>query len=148
VDFIIGALLFAPIFMGTAALDDALQSIGFSGPVNPEPSFLQVHGLGEALVGLVLVVVVALSEETIFRGYLILRLRSFTAGVAPAIILSSVIFSLGHGYEGASGMVTVGTMGAVLAIIYVWRKSLVAPMVIHFLQDFVSIVFAPLFFSK
>ena len=41
-------------------------------------------------------------------------------------------------------MVTVGTMGLVFAVIYLWRQSLVAPMVMHFLQDFIGIVLAPL----
>ncbi len=34
-------------------------------------------------------------------------------------------------------------MGAFLAVLYVWRKSLVAPVVIHFLQDFSSILVLP-----
>jgi len=40
--------------------------------------------------------------------------------------------------------VTVGVMGAVFAVIYLWRRTLVAPVVIHFLQDFLSIVLLPL----
>ncbi len=87
---------------------------------------------------------VTLAEETLFRGYLILRLRPLLASMPAAIIVSSFIFSLGHGYEGTSGVITVGVMGAVLALIYVWRKSLVAPVVIHFLQDLLAIVLLPL----
>jgi membrane protease YdiL (CAAX protease family) len=59
-----------------------------------------------------------------------------------AVAVSSVIFSLGHGYEGLAGMITVGALGATFATVYLWRKSLVAPMVMHFLQDFVTIVVA------
>jgi membrane protease YdiL (CAAX protease family) len=47
-------------------------------------------------------------------------------------------------YEGSAGLVTVGVMGAVFAVIYLWRRSLVAPIVMHFLQDFLSIVLLPL----
>jgi uncharacterized protein len=60
-----------------------------------------------------------------------------------AAFISAVIFSLGHGYEGTSGVITVGTMGLTFAVIYLWRQSLVAPMVMHFLQDFTGIVLAP-----
>ncbi|MEJ2422781.1 MAG: hypothetical protein P8018_13955 [Acidobacteriota bacterium] len=35
-------------------------------------------------------------------------------------------------------------LGLVYAVVYVWRKSLVAPMVMHFLQDFGAIVLLPL----
>jgi membrane protease YdiL (CAAX protease family) len=35
-------------------------------------------------------------------------------------------------------------MGLIFALIFDWRRSLVAPMVIHFLQDFTVIVLLPL----
>jgi hypothetical protein len=44
-----------------------------------------------------------------------------------------------------AGVVTVGAMGLVFALVYMWRKSLVAPIVMHFLQDFIGIVLLPLF---
>ena len=90
-----------------------------------------------------LVIVVAIAEETMFRGYLILRLKAVTASPAAAVVLSAVIFALGHGYEGTAGVVTVGVMGLVFALIYLWRKSLIAPIVMHFLQDFISIILLP-----
>jgi uncharacterized protein len=37
-------------------------------------------------------------------------------------------------------VVTVGFVGLVFALVCVWRKSLIAPMVMHFLQDFIVIV--------
>jgi len=91
-----------------------------------------------------MVAVVAVAEETIFRGYLLLRFQTLLRSPALGVLMSSVIFSLGHGYEGSAGLVTVGVMGAVFAVIYLWRRSLVAPIVMHFLQDFLSIVLAPL----
>jgi membrane protease YdiL (CAAX protease family) len=95
-----------------------------------------------------LVTVVAISEETIFRGYLILRFQALAGGVGWAVLLSALIFSLGHGYEGSAGVVTVGVMGLVFALTYVWRKSLVMPMTIHFLQDIVTIVVLPAIVGK
>lgn len=109
-------------------------------PSTPTPSFLTILDTAQILLATVLVVVVAITEETIFRGYLMLRFKGITSSTAVAVILSAFIFSLGHGYEGSAGVVTVGAMGAVFALIYVWRKSLVAPMTMHFVQDFVSIV--------
>ena len=88
--------------------------------------------------------VVAFAEETIFRGYLMLRFRGITASAGWAVVISSVVFSLGHGYEGSAGMISVGVLGAIFAIVYLWRGSLVAPMVMHFLQDFIGIVVMPL----
>jgi CAAX protease family protein len=124
-------------------LERGLLRVGLSRPATPLPSFLQARSAAELLLAVVLVAVVALAEETIFRGYLMLRFQAVLRGSARAVLLSSVIFSLGHGYEGSVGLVTVGVMGAVFAIIYLWRRSLVAPIVMHFLQDFLSIVLLP-----
>jgi membrane protease YdiL (CAAX protease family) len=143
-DIVLGIVLFIPLFYGTALEDSALQSAGFSAPSTPLPSSLTATGPAQLLLAFVLVVIVALSEETIFRGYLILRFKAITASSAVAVVLSAFVFSLGHGYEGTAGVVTVGTMGLVFALVYLWRKSLVAPIVMHFLQDFIGIVLLPL----
>jgi membrane protease YdiL (CAAX protease family) len=139
-DILLGIGLSIPVFFGAGFLESLLLRIGFTVPSTPTPSFLTILDTAQILLATVLVVVVAVAEETIFRGYLMLRFKGITASTAVAVILSAFIFSLGHGYEGSAGVVTVGTMGAVFALVYVWRKSLVAPMTMHFIQDFVSIV--------
>jgi membrane protease YdiL (CAAX protease family) len=126
-DVALGLGLFIPLLYGTGLLERTLQSGGLSVPSTPLPSFLTAKG----------------TEETMFRGYLILRLKAVTASPAAAVVLSAAIFSLGHGYEGSAGVVTVGVMGLVFALVYLWRQSLVAPMVMHFLQDFIGIVLLP-----
>ena len=140
----LGILLFIPFSFGTGLLEKGLQAIGLSVPSTPLPSFLAARGMVEFLLALVLVVIVALAEETIFRGYLILRFKTVTSNPIGAALLSAAIFSLGHGYEGSAGVVTVGVMGLVFAFVYMWRQSLVAPIVMHFLQDFFGIVLLPL----
>jgi membrane protease YdiL (CAAX protease family) len=142
-DVILGGVLFVPFFLGAALLERILLSLGLSAPTAPLPSFLKEHGPTEAILAVLLVVVVAVSEETIFRGYLLLRFRSVLQSPTAALLLSSAIFAVGHGYEGSAGLVTVGVMGLALAAVYLWRGSLVAPVVMHFLQDFLSIVLLP-----
>jgi membrane protease YdiL (CAAX protease family) len=144
---ILGGVLFVPFFFGAALLEWSLQRIGLSVPKSAG-SFLEPHGRAEVLLAVVLVMVVALAEETLFRGYLLLRFQAVLGGPVTAVLLSSFIFALGHGYEGSAGLVTVAVMGAVFAILYLWRRSLVVPIVIHFLQDFVSIVLLPLLTLK
>jgi membrane protease YdiL (CAAX protease family) len=143
-EIVLGLWLFLPVFYGMDLLEQALQAVGFSVPSTPLPSFLATKGIAESFLACLLVIVVAAAEETIFRGYLILRLKAITASPAAAVVLSAVIFSLGHGYEGSAGVVTVGVMGLVFALVYLWRQSLVAPMVMHFLQDFIGIVLLPM----
>jgi membrane protease YdiL (CAAX protease family) len=143
-DIALGTVLFVPVFIGAGILDRLLVATGFSAPATPQPSFLTAQGTLQFLVAFVLVVVVAVAEETIFRGYLILRFRALLSSTTAAVVLSAVVFSLGHGYEGTSGVVTVGVLGAVYAVIYLWRKSLVAPITMHFLQDFLGVILIPL----
>jgi membrane protease YdiL (CAAX protease family) len=143
-EVLLGVGLFVPVTFGTAWLDRFLQTVGFSAPATPQPSFLAAAGLGEFILAFFLVLIVAVAEETIFRGYLILRFSAIAGSRTVAVLVSTVIFSLGHGYEGTAGVITVGVLGLTFALVYVWRKSLVAPVVMHFLQDFIGIILLPL----
>jgi uncharacterized protein len=142
-ELFLGAILFVPTFLIAGLLDSYLQAAGFSAPKQPLPSFLTATGSAELFLAAVLVVVVAIAEETIFRGYLLLRFQGVKLSSISAVLLSALVFSLGHGYEGTSGVVTVIFLGAVFAFIYLWRQSLLAPIIMHFLQDFTGIVLAP-----
>ncbi|GGM26590.1 lysostaphin resistance A-like protein [Dactylosporangium sucinum] len=140
----LGVALSIPVLVGTQALDLALRNAGLSGPPPSGTGLTPTPGSGGLLLAVVLVAVVAVAEETIFRGYLILRIAGVFRSRWLAVLLSSVIFSVGHGYEGSAGVLTVAVTGLVFAAVYVWRRSLVAPVVMHFLLDFLAIVVAPL----
>jgi membrane protease YdiL (CAAX protease family) len=71
-------------------------------------------------------------------------MNAITASQAAAVASSAVIFSLAHGCENSAGAVTVGVMGAVFALVYLWRKSLAAPMLMHFPRGFLRILLPPL----
>lgn len=144
----LGILLFIPFFFLMGGLEILLRAAGFTSPDTPLPSFLTARGMSEFLLAAVLVLVVAVAEETIFRGYLILRFKNLTTNTPIAVLLSAMIFAIGHGYEGTAGVVTVGVMGIAFALIYLWRGSLVAPITLHFLQDILGIVVLPLLGHK
>ncbi|MGE5297392.1 MAG: lysostaphin resistance A-like protein [Solirubrobacterales bacterium] len=136
----LGVLLYLPLAYVIGVLEQLLTAAGLSQPSVPGPTFFDIQGRWEILLAVVLVVVVAISEETIFRGYLILRLRTVTGSTAAAVVLSSAIFALGHGYEGTLGVVTIGVMGLLFSLAYLWRRSLVVPVALHFIQDFIAII--------
>lgn len=140
----LGVLLFLPLQAGAALLELTLHRFGFSVPAHL-PTGLKPAGIPQVVLALVLVLVVAVAEETIFRGYILLRLKSWTNNVVVIIAVSSLVFAIGHGYEGTAGVITVGATGAVLALVYLWRKSLVAPITLHFLVDLAGIVVLPIF---
>ena len=142
-EFAIGVGLFVPLYLGAGLLEDLLHKAGLSLPAAPVPSYIIPGDLPKLVLAVFLVTIVGMAEETIFRGYLIMRFRDLNTGTPAAVVLSAFIFSLGHGYEGAAGVVTVGVLGLVFALVYLWRRSLVAPMIMHCLVDFMSIVVAP-----
>ena len=142
-EFLIGLVLFVPSFFFTSFLNQALRAAGLSAPSAP-PSFLTPAGGPQFVLAVILVVIVAVAEETIFRGYLVLRFENVTRIPLVSIFLSAIVFALGHGYEGSAGVLTVGVMGLIFAFVYRWRHSLVAPITMHFLQDFLGIVLLPL----
>ncbi len=144
----LGMLLFAPFFFALRWLEHFFIDIGLSVPPESNPIAIPSPVLGEVLLGTVLVVVVAFSEELIFRGYLIHRFQGAGASTVVAVVVSTAIFALGHGYEGTAGLATVGIMGLIFALVYLWRGSLTTAMTLHFLQDFVVIVFLALLHSR
>lgn len=139
----LGMLLFPPFFFGLRWLEQFFIHIGLSVPKDANPIAIPAPTLGELVLGASLVAVVAFSEELIFRGYLIGRFRGTGASTAVAVVASTAIFTLGHGYEGTAGLATVSVMGLIFALVYLWRKSLTTAMTLHFLQDLVVIVVLP-----
>lgn len=70
------------------------------------------------------------SEELLFRGLLFARCVSFM-GVLPAVVLSSILFGVGHG--SASPGATV--MGGAFAGMYLVTGSLLPPALLHVLHN-------------
>jgi membrane protease YdiL (CAAX protease family) len=142
-EMILGIALSLPVIFGVGLLERALRSAGLS-TLKSAPSYLTPSGAPEFLLALVFLVVVAISEEAIFRGYLILRFKALIGSPAAALLFSSALFSIGHGYQQLGGVIAVGILGMVMGAVYLWRGSLVAPATIHFFQNFLSIILVPL----
>jgi membrane protease YdiL (CAAX protease family) len=136
----LGVLLFVPFRVAGAALMAISLTLGVSSGSGARLAFMVARGPVEAFLGLIMVGVVALTEETVFRGYLIHRLSTALRSATWAVALSTVLFSLLHAYQGPLGVLGNGFAGLVFALVYLWRKSLIAPIVMHFALSFVIIV--------
>jgi membrane protease YdiL (CAAX protease family) len=73
-------------------------------------------------------------EELLYRGYLIWYLSHWLS-FYPAAALASLLFGIGHVYQGWRGVITTGFVGAFLAAVYLITGSLYAGMVMHALMD-------------
>ena len=73
-------------------------------------------------------------EELLFRGFLIAYFAQWI-GWWPAGIASSVLFGIGHAYQGAAGVLKTTTVGMVMAALYVYSGSLWPSIVLHTALD-------------
>ncbi len=68
-------------------------------------------------------IVVGYREELFFRAYLIGRLEDAGVGRGAAAVGGSILFGLGHLYQGVPGFVVASLTGLILAIAFLRRRS-------------------------
>ncbi|WP_455365835.1 CPBP family intramembrane glutamic endopeptidase [Kaarinaea lacus] len=79
---------------------------------------------------LILSATAGITEEILFRGYLIWYLAQF--GNTPfAVIGSSVIFAIAHAYQGLKAIAVIFPIGLLFAFLYLYSGSLLPPMLLH-----------------
>lgn len=81
-----------------------------------------------------LAVTAGICEELLYRGYLIWYLSTWMA-IVPAAAIASVIFGLGHAYQGPRGIALTAGVGVFMSAVYLLTGSLFACMAIHALMD-------------
>jgi len=86
-----------------------------------------------------LVIRAAVTEEILFRGFLIEHVRRLTGSTLLAVIVSVVFFTYSHlsGW-GVVQLIPVCAAGIVFALLYVWKRNLPANMLGHFIADAVG----------
>jgi len=121
------------IFWGISSL----ASTGIQAIYPPPPS----EGLGLVLslpipVLIALILTTSITEEILFRGYPIERLRVLTGHMWIGVAVSMVLFTLPHlVFFGPQWLLYQGAGLALIYILYVWRRSLAACMVMHLLGN-------------
>ena len=86
----------------------------------------------------------AFGEEMVFRGYLIRRIGDLVGdtpvGRTIAVLTSSALFGLAHGYQGAAGVIATGAIGGILALLYLAsQRNLWAVIACHAVVDTVAL---------
>jgi membrane protease YdiL (CAAX protease family) len=83
-----------------------------------------------AALGMVLVIAGGIREE-IQRAFLMRRFERWLGGRTVGVVVASVGFGAGHAIQGLDVAVVTGLLGAFWAIIYLRRRSVVAPVISH-----------------
>jgi len=109
-----------------------------------ELGLLLPKNAAERVVWVVLSITAGIVEETVFRGYLITRIRQFGRlkhWIIP-VVVSSLVFGAGHAYQGIGGFIIISIYGAMYAVLFIRTGSLWPCIIAHFFQDF-SALFYP-----
>jgi membrane protease YdiL (CAAX protease family) len=98
-------------------------------PRNPLLDLLDSRG-STLIFGVVVVVAGGVREE-IQRAFLLSRFVRWLGGARLGVVVGSIVFGLGHLMQGVDAAVATACLGAFWSLIYLRRRSIVAPVVSH-----------------
>ena len=130
---VLGLLLVPVVFMCVVVLLNALRLFApwlHNVPANPLEELARGGPVNAAAFGLVAIVAGGVREE-LQRAFLLRRFEHHLGGAAVGVIVLSVAFGLGHAVQGWDAAVTTGALGAFWAVLYLRRRSSIAPLVSH-----------------
>jgi membrane protease YdiL (CAAX protease family) len=99
-------------------------------PDNPLESLATGGPAGAALFGIVAIVAGGLREE-LQRAFLLERFERHLGGETLGVVVLNVAFGLGHALQGWDAAIATGTLGAFWALVYLRRRSSIAPIISH-----------------
>jgi membrane protease YdiL (CAAX protease family) len=129
--FLIGATLLVTIRALTPGLHDV--------EVNPFEALAGNSLRDAAMLALVAIVAGGVREE-LQRAFLLDRFERHLGPAWLGVVLLSTAFGLGHLLQGRDAAIATGAMGAFWAVVYLRRRSSVAPMVSHALFNSIEVL--------
>jgi uncharacterized protein len=138
---VVGLQLVPLVFVFVLVLLTAIRTVApwlHDVPQNPLEDLLRTAaGAG---VFMVVVVVAGGVREELQRAFILHRFEQHLGGALLGLVLFSVAFGLGHLDQGRDAAVVTAGLGAFWGIVYLRRRSVVAPMVSHAGFNLVEVV--------
>jgi membrane protease YdiL (CAAX protease family) len=132
-EVLLGLLLIPAVFVMVVVLLNALRLWApwlHNVPTNPLEELAAGGAVNAAMFGLVAIFAGGVREE-LQRAFLLHRFEQHLGGAWIGVIVLSIAFGLGHFVQGWDAAITTGTLGAFWAVLYLKRRSSVAPVVSH-----------------
>jgi CAAX protease family protein len=129
---VIGVLLIPVVFFLVVALLSVLMAVApwlHNVPTNPLEQMAGTAG-GAALLAVVAILAGGVREE-LQRAFLLRRFERHLGGATVGVVVLSIAFGLGHNVQGWDAVIATGLLGAFWAVLYLRRRSTVAPLVSH-----------------
>lgn len=119
-------LLVVVLLTGLRLLAPTLHNV----PTNPLEEMARGGAMNAAAFGLVAIVAGGVREE-LQRAFLLRRFELHLGGPMVGVVVLSTAFGLGHAVQGWDAAITTGALGAFWAVLYLRRRSSIAPLVSH-----------------
>ena len=118
-------------------------------PARPEALPALFRDPREAPLWVFIAVVGGGFTEELIRAFVLTRFEHVMGriGLAAAVVVDSVVFGLGHLYQGVTGAVQSGITGLLFALIFLKRRRVADSMVVHALFDLFGIALAYLLYA-
>jgi len=89
-------------------------------------------------------------EEIVYRGFLLHYFHAlpFHLSLTWALVVSSLIFGIGHLYQSVGGGVQTAVIGFVFGVMFVMTGSLAIPIVVHAVMDLRVLAMLPVGFER
>ena len=100
--------------------------------------FLLPKTMSESLIWILVSLSAGTCEELVYRGYLQRQLWSLTSSLSLALILQSMIFAVGHIYQGWKPALVTAIYGLIFGLVAAWRRSIIPGALAHALVDIIG----------
>jgi membrane protease YdiL (CAAX protease family) len=128
----IGLMSVVPVLLIAAAVMLTARTLApwlHNVPVNPLAALMQ-SPRDIWLFAIVALIAGGVREE-VQRAFLLTRFEQHLGGARVGLVITSVAFGLGHLMQGFDAALATGTLGLLWGLLYLWRRSAVAPIVSH-----------------
>jgi membrane protease YdiL (CAAX protease family) len=90
-----------------------------------------IRNRSDAIIFGVVVMIAGGVREEVQRGFIVHRFDGFLGGGLIGVFVYSLLFGLGHFEQGWDATVVTASLGILWGLVYLRRRSVVAPMVSH-----------------
>lgn len=128
----LGVALIPAIFLTVVLILAALLTFApwlHNVPRNPLEDLLTTRR--DALIFAAVVMIAGGLREEVQRGFILHRFGQYLGGMHVGVVAHSVVFGLGHIDQGYDAAIATGILGLIWGLIFIARRSIVAPVVSH-----------------
>jgi len=114
--------------------------VGVLVPPTISPHLVRLSVGRDLMPFLLMAIVTAATEELFFRSWLIYNLEKLGGVGIPALLISAIIFSIVHFWQGISAMVLALTAGVIYAFVFQYYRSIVPLIAAHAAHNIFALI--------